>query len=164
VESSDITKLNIAASKQYIFIHKIILKFLKLLTLPDDEPVKRAPAGSGRADGVGDGGRGSGGRGLRRGGSGGVGLRRGGFGGVVLGLRVGAGGEVVGHGLCLGGGAWRRRRRSHGDGVTAAAAAWVHMAARVRMKRCALGRRRLNLLIFDGAQEAVGHKIMSDGC
>jgi hypothetical protein len=34
-------------SKQYICIHKIILKFLKLLTLPDDEPVKRAPAGSG---------------------------------------------------------------------------------------------------------------------
>jgi hypothetical protein len=45
----DITKLNIATSKQYIFIHKIILKFLKLLTLPDDEPVKRAPAGLGRA-------------------------------------------------------------------------------------------------------------------
>jgi hypothetical protein len=36
-------------SKQYICIHKIILKFLKLLTLPDDEPVKQAPAGSGRA-------------------------------------------------------------------------------------------------------------------
>ena len=51
------------------------------------------------AGGVGDGGRGSGGRGLRQGGSGGVGLRRGGFGGVVLGLRVGAGVEVVGHGL-----------------------------------------------------------------
>jgi hypothetical protein len=71
----------------------------------------------------------------------------------VLGLHVGAGGEVVGHGLCLGGGAWRRRR-SHGDGVTAAA--WVHMAAHVRMKRCALGWRRLNLLISDGAQEADG--------
>jgi hypothetical protein len=36
-------------SKQYICIHKIILKFLKLLTLSDDEPVKRAPAVSGRA-------------------------------------------------------------------------------------------------------------------
>jgi hypothetical protein len=36
-------------SKQYICIHKIILKIIKLLTLPDDESVKRAPAGSGRA-------------------------------------------------------------------------------------------------------------------
>jgi hypothetical protein len=71
----------------------------------------------------GDGGRGSDGRGLRRGGSGGVG-------GVVLGLRVGAGWEVVGHGLCLGGGGatLQRRRRSHGDetATVAAAATWLH--------------------------------------
>jgi hypothetical protein len=73
----------------------------------------------------------------------------------VLGLHVGAGGEVVGHGLCLGGGAWRQRRR-HGDGGLAA-------YARVRMKRCALGRGRLKLFISDGTQEAVGHKLMSDG-
>jgi hypothetical protein len=55
-------------------------------------------------------------------------LRRGGFGGVVLGLRVGAGGEVVGHGLCLGGGGATLRRRSHGDerSTVAAAAAWLH--------------------------------------
>jgi hypothetical protein len=35
--------------------------------------------------------------------------------------------------------------------------------ARVRMKRCALGRGRLKLFISDGTQEAVGHKLMSDG-
>jgi hypothetical protein len=40
-------------SKQYICIYKIILKIIKLLTLLDDEPVKRAPAGSGRASGTG---------------------------------------------------------------------------------------------------------------
>jgi hypothetical protein len=60
--------------------------------------------------------------------------------------------------------AWAVVPGGGGGGVTAAAAAWVHMAARVRMKRCALGRRRLKLLISDGAQEAVGHKLMSDGC
>jgi hypothetical protein len=35
--------------------------------------------------------------------------------------------------------------------------------ARVRMKRGALGRGRLKLFISDGTQEAVGHKLMSDG-
>jgi hypothetical protein len=31
------------------------------------------------------------------------------------------------------------------------------------MKRCTLGRGRLKLFISDGTQEAVGHKLMSDG-
>jgi hypothetical protein len=51
----------------------------------------------------------------------------------MLGLRVGAGGEVVGHGLCLGGGGAtlrrrRQRRRSHGDesSTVAATVAWLH--------------------------------------
>jgi hypothetical protein len=36
-------------SKQYICIYKIILKIIKVLTLSDDEPMKQAPTGSGRA-------------------------------------------------------------------------------------------------------------------
>jgi hypothetical protein len=46
----------------------------------------------------------------------------------VLELRVGARGEVVGHGLCLGGGGATLRRRSHGDetATVAAAATWLH--------------------------------------
>jgi hypothetical protein len=84
--------------------------------------VKRAPAGSGRAPVA----SGTGAEAPAAAGCvGATPVASGGFGGVVLGLRVGAGGEVVGHGLCLGGGAWRRRR-SHGDGVTAA---WLHMRA-----------------------------------
>ena len=85
--------------------------------------MKRAPAGSGRAPvALGTGAEApaaAGCVGAAPVASGQIRWRRGGFGGVVLGLRVGAGREVDGHGLCLGGGAWRRRR--HGDGVTAAA-------------------------------------------
>jgi hypothetical protein len=84
----------------------------------------------------------------RRGGSGGVG-------GIVLGLRVGAGGEVVGHRLCLGGGGAtlrRRRRRSHGDerSTVAAAAAWLHGLRAVEWNDAGSGR-RLKFLISDGA-------------
>jgi hypothetical protein len=106
-------------------MHKqIILKIIKLLTLPDNEPVKRASAGSGRAPAA------SGQ--LRRPraasgrlrcclGGGGVTGRRGQK--LGRGLGVGAGLEVVGRGL--GGGAGRRRRLlgDGGDGVGSSSAA-----------------------------------------
>jgi hypothetical protein len=58
-----------------------------------------------------------------------------------------------------------REGRSLGTGCAWAVVPGGGLAAyaRVRMKRCALGRGRLKLLISDGTQEAVGHKLMSDG-
>jgi hypothetical protein len=60
-----------------------------------------------------------------------------------------------------------REGRSSGTGCAWAAApgggGGLAAYARVRMKRCALGRGRLKLFISDGTQEAVGHKLMSDG-
>jgi hypothetical protein len=136
--------------------------------LPDDEPVKRAPAGSGRAPVasgtgaeapaaagcVGAAPVASGRLRWRRASSGWLRwcrartARRGGRGGrrerAMLGRRRLAAAAVA-----------RRQRHGGGGGLAA--------YARVRMKRCALGRGRLKLFISDGTQEAVGHKLMSDG-
>jgi hypothetical protein len=162
-------------SKQYICIYKIILKIIKLLTLPDDESVKRAPVGLGRAPVA----SGTGQR-LRRAraASGQLRWRRDGHGGghgLVLGRGrgVGVGREVAGS------------RLGDGGGSSAAAAAallrwrWLVMRASgrdiERMKRCGHGasvkiiyfrrppRRPSDISLSPTAYlTAVGHKLMSD--
>jgi hypothetical protein len=147
-------------------MHKIILKILKLLTLPDDEPVKRAPAGSGRAPVAS-----------------GTGAEAPAVAGCVGAAPVASGCVGVASVVSCSGCASGREGRSSGTGCAWAGveqpcsggdlAAW---AARGRMKRCGLGasvkipyfrrcpRRPSDIRLCPTAvRRAVGHKLMSDG-
>jgi hypothetical protein len=170
-------------SKQYIWIYKIILKIIKLLTLSDDELVKRAPTGSGRAPVASrTGGSGSSGRGLRRGGSSGIGM-----------VTEAATGSCSGTGWASGrggrspGAAWAAAETpcGGGGGSSSSAAALLRrwrlvMRAsrrdRERMKRCGHGasvkiiyfrqppRRPSDISLSPTAYlRAVGYKFLSDG-